>query len=298
MPKYPFRRNLSSFLRYLFPHTRTRARAQLSRFRHETLPSYKHRTQAQIYKYIVYRQALKLGRKPGILRRLRGRTRKLLGTNYLENEARLRRQKLTQSPGAVESSKRAMSYQDSDGGRQPGARRKKLAGYLKAANEMRQSYTEQYAPGFSRRDAAYEYEDDTPGSFTDAAVVRSGEEEMILFPSYARKHVKKKVNMTSTGTVSLADPPSRKQNQAPYKKQQATAATCETRAELEMPNSGNSSGTTTRTTMLLWMWMSEDGSTRRTKDRCQENRGYSSVSHGSSSEYKHHLLAQDLRARP
>jgi hypothetical protein len=199
------RREISSLFRYLFPHTRQRARAHLSKFRHETLPSLKHIAQGRIYKYIVYRQALKLAKKPGILRRLRGRTRKLLGTNTsnLENEARLRREQLTKFSGAKENSKIAMSYQDSDAGRQPGSRRRKLAGYLKAANEMRQSYTEQYAPGFSRRDAEYDNQDETPGSFTDAAVVRSGGEEMILFPSYARKHIKRKVSIRSPGLCSI-----------------------------------------------------------------------------------------------
>lgn len=72
-------------------------------------------------------------------------------------------------------------------GREPGARRKKLAGYLKAANEIRQSYFS--ADGTQHRHGA----EDGPGSFPDAAVVRSGNEEMILFPSYARKHVKSKV---------------------------------------------------------------------------------------------------------
>jgi hypothetical protein len=103
---------------------------------------------------------------------------------------------LTKTSGADKSNKKTMSYQDNDAGRQPGSRRRKLAGYLKAANEMRQSYTEQYAPGFSKRDAEYDYQDETPGSFTDAAVVRSGQEEMILFPSYARKHIKRKVSIT------------------------------------------------------------------------------------------------------
>lgn len=73
--------------------------------------------------------------------------------------------------------------------REPGARRKKLAGYLKAANEMRQSY-------FSADGSREQHHDveDGPGAFPDAAVVRSGNEEMILFPSYARKHVQSKVS--------------------------------------------------------------------------------------------------------
>ena len=76
-------------------------------------------------------------------------------------------------------------------GREPGARRKKLAGYLKAANELRQSYFNQEG-GVSTRDfgGADLSGVEGPGAFPEAATVRSGNEEMILFPSYARRHVK------------------------------------------------------------------------------------------------------------
>ncbi|KAI5370512.1 putative actin patch protein [Septoria linicola] len=74
----------------------------------------------------------------------------------------------------------------------PGARRKKLAGYLKTANDFRQSY-------FSQDGARESHSvEDGPGAFPDAAVVRSGNEEMILFPSYARHHVKSKHQPTAT----------------------------------------------------------------------------------------------------
>lgn len=198
----PSLRGTASLLRYLFPHTSQRARAHLSKFRHETLPTLKHRTQSRIYKYIVYRQALKLQKKPGILQRLRGQTRKLLGSSRLEHEARLRREKLTKTATRGEPGGTEMSYQDSYAPREPGARRRKLAGYLKAANELRQTYQQQYAPNWSRSEANYDYEDDTPGSFPDAAIVRSGDEEMILFPSYARKHIKRKVR-TAAASVQL-----------------------------------------------------------------------------------------------
>lgn len=198
----PSAHGTSSLLRYLFPHTRQRARARLSKFRLETLPAFRHRTQSRIYRYIVYRQSLKLRRKPGILQRLRGHTRKLLGNSYLENEA-LRRRYNIAAPGGSDAPKtRSMSGQEYYGAREPGARRRKLAGYLKAANDLRQSYTSQYAPGWSRREGMNEYEDDTPGGFPDAAIVRSGDEEMILFPSYARKHVKNKV-----GDLNIGDRP-------------------------------------------------------------------------------------------
>ena len=90
-----------------------------------------------------------------------------------------------------------MSGQEYYGGREPGARRRKFAGYLKAANELRQSYQQQYASGWRGGDnTGEEYDEGTPGGYPDAAIVRSGDEEMILFPSYARKHVKTKVGVS------------------------------------------------------------------------------------------------------
>lgn len=182
----------SSLLRFLFPHTRQRAHAHLHKLRYESLPSFRRHAQARIYKYIVYRQAQKLRKKPGILQRLRGHTKRLLGPGYLENEVRLRRQKLNNTGGPEGTRPGKMSYQDGYGVREPGQRRRKLAGYLKAANELRQTYQQQYAGGFSRGPATYDYQDDANTDPTDAAVVRSGDEEMILFPSYARKHIKRK----------------------------------------------------------------------------------------------------------
>ena len=76
-------------------------------------------------------------------------------------------------------------------GRERGARRRRLAGYLKAANELRQSYQQSYAPGWGQRELEDEGFQDTPGAYPDVAVVSSGGEEMMLFPSYARRHVKK-----------------------------------------------------------------------------------------------------------
>ncbi|KAI9810671.1 MAG: hypothetical protein M1827_006130 [Pycnora praestabilis] len=76
-------------------------------------------------------------------------------------------------------------------GRERGARRRKLAGYLKAANELRQSYQQSYGSQWSNKHAnADEDAQGIPGAFPDVAIVRSGDEEMVLFPSYARRHVK------------------------------------------------------------------------------------------------------------
>ena len=69
-----------------------------------------------------------------------------------------------------------------------GTRRKKLAGILKSANELRQSYTQAYIYG-PQNDGAAQYDSSgIPGTFPDATVAQSGDEEMILFPSYAKRH--------------------------------------------------------------------------------------------------------------
>ncbi|KAL4811943.1 hypothetical protein BDW67DRAFT_170983 [Aspergillus spinulosporus] len=72
-------------------------------------------------------------------------------------------------------------------GRERGARRKKVFEYLKAANELRQSYAASWA---AQRNASRDLGDDylnTPGAFPDVEIARSGDEEMVIFPSYARR---------------------------------------------------------------------------------------------------------------
>lgn len=69
-------------------------------------------------------------------------------------------------------------------GREKGARRQKLAGYLKAANEIRQSYTESIR---QRNGPPVEW-------------VMTGEEQLILFPSYAKWKTPRR-RLTTTSVV-------------------------------------------------------------------------------------------------
>ena len=70
-----------------------------------------------------------------------------------------------------------------------GARRRKLAGYLRAANELRQSYQQSFT---GQNDGTADDDGSTiPGSFPEGSVVRSGDDEMLLFPSYAIRHAAK-----------------------------------------------------------------------------------------------------------
>lgn len=61
-----------------------------------------------------------------------------------------------------------------------------MFGYLKAANELRQTYQQTLTTKWNEGG----YDEGTPGAFPDGDISRSGEEEMLLFPSYARKHIK------------------------------------------------------------------------------------------------------------
>lgn len=77
-----------------------------------------------------------------------------------------------------------------DGGQRiPGSRREKVRGFLRAANEVRQSYQAQIEQRLQASD-----DGSMPGDFPDVEIVRSGREEMLLFPSYARRHIKRKTD--------------------------------------------------------------------------------------------------------
>ncbi|KIW63697.1 hypothetical protein PV04_08680 [Phialophora macrospora] len=74
------------------------------------------------------------------------------------------------------------------GGRVPGTRRERVKGYLRAANELRQTYQAQIQQKLQENMG----DEGMPGDWPNAEFVRSGHEEMLLFPSYARKHVRRK----------------------------------------------------------------------------------------------------------
>lgn len=86
---------------------------------------------------------------------------------------------------------------DPYGAREPGSRRRKLANMAKSvyaagvatASEIRNQYDNTRIRGVVDVDDS-SYKVSIPGSFPDVAIVTRGEEEMVIFPSYAKRHVR------------------------------------------------------------------------------------------------------------
>ncbi|KAL3475507.1 hypothetical protein BJX99DRAFT_259278 [Aspergillus californicus] len=207
---------LSHVVRLLFgPHAGRRARLRLWNFRHETLPAVRHRAQARLYRAILQRQARRstTGRL-GLTDFLIGRRRRRRGVTSLVGGLLVPSEKAARTAGKAPGGARVLggsasgtgsssmsgygpssssSTWGSGFGREPGTRRKKVFEYIKAANDLRQSYAASWtAQRNASRDANDEYLN-TPGSFPDVEVARSGNEEMVIFPSYARRLVKSKM---------------------------------------------------------------------------------------------------------
>lgn len=187
-------------MRYLFPNIHAEAKRKLEHLRYTRFPNLRHRAQASIYRYLVARQ----------LRKQKRKVSSFLGRLRTPREAR-RSIRASKDAAAVQSKDR-MAFSGSGGtgyadlsafrseGKEPGARRKKLAGYLKAANDLRSSY---WAGGDTGTPKVGDEAHDNP--FPDAAIVKHGNAEMILFPSYARKHIKTKERPVSDDSSNDED---------------------------------------------------------------------------------------------
>lgn len=188
----------TSLFRYLFPKLGQRTRSRFDDFRYGHFPLFRSRTKSRIYRYLLARKARRDNypgffarlrhrvvqrSQPGILGRLSARGRGFWLRRLGKDEALTADAKMTSSGGWG-------GYGSDSGEREPGTRRRKLAGYLKAANELRQTYQQNVQDSWASRDGSQ----DMPGSFPDANVATgTGKQEMLIFPSYARRHVKHKV---------------------------------------------------------------------------------------------------------
>lgn len=177
-------------------------RANLLTFRLDTLPLYRKRTYSRVYQFIV-RQHLRRKSRDLAERSNTGLVRKaLFKSKILDLFSRANRRSLGFVKGGkvgrttVRTSQSSMgdvsgSHDGSGSTTERGSRRKKLAGYLKAANDIRQSYQNAYASRGRNAEDVDMNGDGIPGAFPDLVVSRSGVEELVLFPSYARRHSKR-----------------------------------------------------------------------------------------------------------
>ncbi|RPA95509.1 hypothetical protein L873DRAFT_1829823 [Choiromyces venosus 120613-1] len=75
-----------------------------------------------------------------------------------------------------------------DNGRERGGgRRKRITDFLKSANELRQSYTAGYTSRFAELEEEHVDSSGEQGNWPDIEVMKSGDEELVLFPCYARE---------------------------------------------------------------------------------------------------------------
>ncbi|KAK4210277.1 hypothetical protein QBC37DRAFT_475099 [Rhypophila decipiens] len=181
-----------SLLRYLFPSCtiRERYRERLFRFRYELVPLFKNRLQSRIYRYIIDSQRRRRDQS-----RLIDRGRRLLfGKNSTLPPLRTARSKTsTSATGKTMSSYGGYGY-DSDGSER-GARRKKLAAMAgkfyragaAAASEIKEQYNNTRIRNVEPFDPSLI---NIPRAFPHVEIVHNGEEQMVLFPCYAKRHVR------------------------------------------------------------------------------------------------------------
>jgi phosphatidate phosphatase APP1 len=157
----------------------------LSALKHDILPYYGQRAKSRIYRFIIERQLSHKRKKEAgktILGQLR-RSRRLFASSRPYDAKSLTSPSMFQQLG-LKDAEDSFAGNGSSQGR--GSRRRKLADYLKAANELRQSYQQAYGLGGQNEGEAGQ------NGSAEAAVVRTGDEEMVLFPSYARQHQTRK----------------------------------------------------------------------------------------------------------
>lgn len=71
-----------------------------------------------------------------------------------------------------------------------GSKRERVFRFMKAANDLRQTYAAQWSQK-ARQESYDDYSSDSArDAFTDADIARSGDEEMVIFPVFASRHTK------------------------------------------------------------------------------------------------------------
>ncbi|KAI0400821.1 hypothetical protein F4802DRAFT_619517 [Xylaria palmicola] len=188
--KRSYPRHRLSLVRHLFPRSvRNLYRENLIGFHLDTLPYYKHRFQSHIYRYILEQQ-----RRRQEQSRLVDYARRLFlgqpAARNIKHGTKTRAWNMTSVPGLGLGS----GNYGADGGRERGARRRRLAAMAGsvyragavAVNEIKESYNQTRS---SEIDLPEISNMTIPGSFPDVTITTKGNEQMVLFPSYGKRRV-------------------------------------------------------------------------------------------------------------
>ncbi|OHE98681.1 hypothetical protein CORC01_05947 [Colletotrichum orchidophilum] len=220
-PPRPHPHNRTSLLRYLFPRSvRDRYRERLLNFRLDTFPQLKHRFQSSIYRYILERQRKRNDKSRLVDVFARHSRRLLLGPPLARPKRHARERGGTlgkkmpafsdytttyggsggaAGAGGASNGSNGYGYGSAEDTPTPGERgfrRKWLAAkagsvYRAAAvgvNEIREGYAQTRARPLEPGDGMPRTT--IPGSFPDVAITVQGDDQMVIFPSYAKRHVK------------------------------------------------------------------------------------------------------------
>lgn len=193
LPPQPHPHHRASLFRYLFPRLSQRYRERLVGFHLDTLPHYKHRLQSRVYRFILERQ-----RRRNEQSRIVDRARRLLvGPPKPKPTLRAAPKKRDVIRAKRKTIMSYLSGYGSGGGAgaESGARRRKLAALAgraysagaSAVSGIRESYNQTRA---GQVDTEELQKITIPGAFPDVKIIVQGDEQMVLFPSYAKRHVK------------------------------------------------------------------------------------------------------------
>ncbi|PKS10376.1 hypothetical protein jhhlp_002127 [Lomentospora prolificans] len=203
-PKFRQSHNKRELLRYLFPSAlRARYQERVLLFHLNTLPKLKHSAQSRIHNFLLWRYRRRLEKKPGVLDLVRRqgarfaftprRATKPRGVGHTERGKMLPSSPRASAAHGGGSGGNGSGY-DSDGVPRT-SRRMRLAAMAgsmyragaSAVTEIRESYAQTRTAAF---DPLEHERQSIPGSFPDAHITVQGTDQMILFPTYAKRHVK------------------------------------------------------------------------------------------------------------
>ncbi|KAJ2894578.1 hypothetical protein MKZ38_007401 [Zalerion maritima] len=202
----PFNRSgrphyFTSLLRYLLPRAvRESYRERVLSFHLDVLPRYKYSAQSRIHRFLVNRH-VRRKEQTRILDIVRRSSRRLLlgppkppFKNARHEHHHITPKKMS-VPGYGYGGSAAGGYGSDSSTRERGARRRKLAAMAgslynagkAAATEIKETYNQGLSRGI---DMSEGHHTNIPGAFPDVSIVVEGDEQMVLFPSYAKNHIR------------------------------------------------------------------------------------------------------------